>query len=276
MKNLIISLVALLGVACGGVDDGELYDEGGDAGLGQVEQAYEGASSSTYQYGTRSASSAGACTKNSAGQVCMVLRGVTGTVAAKKVDWRFTPAHGFTAAEQTAIRAAITALDNTLSTWTFSETAASSAPIQIGKAAASGASTSNNVDAFRSLRWDLPVDLTEGAGIVGAYQEATVVIGIDIADINTRGAAEEAKVAGDQGETGKLRTHIVVNSLEAAIGAGTRDDAQSDNTYHDRTLKFPGPLFRPLSSAGADCQMERFNHFGNGQFNLSSQGACAD
>lgn len=244
--------------------------------LGSTTQAYAAPNAGTgVQYGTRTASSALACTTGSSGQTCAVLRGVTGTVAAKKVDWRLTPAHGFNSTETTAIRNAITALDNTLSGWTFSETAASSAPIQIGKGSAGGSSSSNNIDAFRSLRWDLPADLTEGAGVVGNYQAASTVITLDVDDINARGAVEEAKVAGNQSEVGKLRTHAILSGLMAAISAGTRDDSFSANTYHDRTLVFPGPVFRPLMSAGSQCQMNAFNLFDNGQFNLATP-ACGD
>jgi hypothetical protein len=259
-----------LALACGAPSE-DYFDDSPDGGLGQVEQAFGAKNSTTYQYGTRSASSSLACNKTSTGQVCMLLRGVTGTVANKAVTWRFTPAHGFTAAEQTGIRNAVTALDNTLSTWTFTETTvAPSAPIQIGKGTCSGSSSSNNIDSFRCLSWALPQNLTEGAGVVGAYQSASVVIALDTTDIVARGAVEESVQPGTQGEEGKLRTHAALSGFMAAIGAGTRDDASSANTYHDRTLVFP-----PLSSAGADCQMESFNHFDNGAFDLVTP-ACAD
>jgi hypothetical protein len=267
MKKFLVSLFAVLAAACGDYDV-VTYDDAPDGGLGQVEQAYGAKKNGTVQYGTRSADSGLACNDSSSGQVCMVLRGVTGTVAAKNVRWRFTPAHGFTAAEQTAIRNAVTALDNTLTAWTFTEGTQPAETIQIGKGTVSGASSSNNIDAFRKVRWDLPSDLTEGAGVVGAYKEATAVISLDIADIVARGAVEEALTAGNTGEEGKLRTHAILSGFMAAIGAGTRDDASSAGTYHDRTLVFPGPLFRPIASTGSICQMNSFDHFGNGQFNL--------
>src|SRR5688572_21244010 len=104
MKKALLSYLPILcALACSGqAADGFEGEEVGE--LGEVELGFGGAETITYQYGTRSAASSGACNKTSTTQTCMVLRGVTGTTSAKNVRWNFTPAHGFTATEKTYIR----------------------------------------------------------------------------------------------------------------------------------------------------------------------------
>lgn len=246
--------------------------------IGTAEQALGAKNSTTYQYGTRTASSGLACNKTSTGQVCYVPSGtgLTGTAASKTITWRLTPLHGFSATEQTAIQNAVTALDNTLSAWTFSLTTAAAGHIQLANASASGSSSSNNIDAFVQTEYANLQNLTEGAGVVGAYQSsASCLIRLDIADIVARGAVEEAKVAGNQGEEGKLRTHAILSGLQKCIGLGTRDDAGSAGNYIDRTLVFPGPLFRPLQTAGDQCRANSYDPSSVANYNILTP-ACAD
>lgn len=247
--------------------------------IGKAEQALGAKNSATYQYGTRTASSGLACNKTSTGQICYVPQGtgMTGSVSSKTITWRLTPLHGFNADEQTGITNAVTALDNTLSAWTFSLTTGASGHIQLANASASGSSSSNNIDAFVQPEYANLQNLTEGAGVVGSYQSsASCVVRVDIADINARAALEEAKVAGNQNEVGKLRTHAILSGLMKCIGLGARDDAGSVGHYIDRTLVFPGPLFRPVQTAGDQCRANSYDPFNNvANYNLITP-ACAD
>jgi hypothetical protein len=156
-------------------------------------------------------------------------------------------------------------------------TTGASGHIQLANAKVSGGSGSSNIDAFVETTFVNMQNLTEGAGVVGTYQAASnCLIKLDIADINTRGAAEEALTPGNTSEVGKLRTHAILVGLQRCIGLGTRDDAGSVGNYIDRTLVFPGPLFRPLQSAGDQCRANSYDGFSNvGQFNVIA-GACAD
>lgn len=247
--------------------------------IGTAEQALGAKTSTTYQYGTRTASSGLACNKTSTGQVCYVPQGtgLTGSVGSKVITWRLTPVHGFTATEQTAIQNAVTALDNTLSAWTFSLTTGAAGAIQLGKASASGSSSSNNIDAFVQPSLANLQNLNEGSGVVGSYQSsASCIISLDINDINARAAVEEAKVGGNQNEVGKLRTHAILSGLMKCIGLGTRDDAGSVGHYIDRTLVFPGPIFRPLQTAGDQCRANSYDPFSSIADYNNLTPACAD
>lgn len=264
-KKLIA--LALLGlVAC----QGDLYTEDpNDADeLGQIEQAYAASNSPTFQFGTRTGPSGLACDKTTTGQVCSIIKGATGTSAAKNVAWRFTPVHGFTAVEMITIQSAISGLDAALSKWTFSEVSGGAPAIQIGKAGVGGASTSNNIDAFRQVNWFLPVSLTEG--LTGSYQAASVIISIDMADITTRGTA-----AGGASFVNRLLFHAAANSFEAAIGLGTRDDAISAGTYNDRTVLVL-PNGAPFASSGGLCQLNSFNPSTVSVFDLVNPQCASD
>jgi hypothetical protein len=290
-------LLAALSAACAGSDNAApdiqpyadeeqaLHDglppldtfEQGD--IGKVEQALGAKTSTTYQYGTRTATSGSACNKTSTGQECYVPQGtgITGTVAAKVITWRLTPLHGFNATEQTAIQNAITAEDNTLSAWSLSLTTAAAGHIQLANAAVGGGSGSSTINAFVETSYVNLQSLNEQSGVVGTYRSASnCLVKLDIADINTRGAAEEAKVAGDQGETGKLRTHAILVGVQRCLGLGSRDDASSAGNYIDITLMFPGPLFRPLQSTGDQCRANSYDPFSAIADYNNLTPACAD
>lgn len=247
-----------------------LADEQGE--LGQVAEAFGAKNTFTYQYGTRTSTNRSRCDGVSSGQVCSVPggTGLTGTAAAKSATWRFTPFHGLTSAEQTAVTNAMTVLDNTLSAWSLPFTTASSGVLQFAKASATGASTSNNIDAFVHNSFDVVNELDEGAGVDGHYQTHTgCVIRLDIDDINARG--------GTATEIGILRTHAILSGAMKCLGLGMRDDATSANTYIDRTLVIPGPLFRPLMTAGDQCQANSYDPFSTqGSFDIINPGCNLD
>jgi hypothetical protein len=236
-----------------------LADRTGDTT--SVEQALAAKPSATLQYGTRTASSGRACDRTSSGQVCYVPAGtgLTGTVSSKAITWRLTPVHGFSSEEQTAIQNAVVALDNSLANWTFNFTTQPAGAIQLANAPVSGGSGSSNIDAFVETQFLIPQQLNEQTGVVGQYiSSPSCFISLDIADINARGTAE-----GGATEIGKLRTHAILVGLMRCLGLGTRDDAGSAGFYIDRTLVFPGPVFRLLLTAGDQCRANSYDPFSN-------------
>jgi hypothetical protein len=255
MKKIIAVLIACL-FACSG---GEQFDE--DLVIEQEDQALSAKVSPTYQHGSTTSSTHLACNKTNSGQVCTVP-------STKNVSWAFDTNSGFSNTEKTNIRAIVQSFDNTLTTWSFSETTDPAASQLVFKVAAcSGGSSSSNIEAFGCVSLAFSANLTEGAGVVGSYQKhGKGTISIDVTDINAKYAS--------QGDRDHLKTHAVGHSILAWMGVGARSDAGVVHYMSRRTVSLGN--FNLTLTTGELCRADSFLATNDGQFSLTTPACTVD
>jgi hypothetical protein len=209
---------ALLGIliwGCSGYDDLEATE--GDAELGEeygtLTQGYSAKGSSTFTYGTRTASQAGACTRTGSGQVCYVP-------TTKAVTWNFGFRNGVTQADADRVLLKAIAVFDLLTSalgadgWSFAKVP-DTANIQIiaGLFECPG-STQPNIDGYvcqTSLNLS-QAELSEN--LPGAYKENfNTSLEVDIGDITVQGnsATQESN----------LLHHALMHGVLAHIGIGS-------------------------------------------------------
>ncbi len=222
---------------CSGVDNGDLFpdDEAGapDGGdeLGSVEQAIQGKTTTTYQFGTQTGSSRQRCNKTSSGQVCEVPNTLTLKVCTTP---RVGSALGGTA--QTAGNEAVNEL-NGIANFAFNFPGASlgvldglcdltdnqpengggtDANIMVSKGSTGTGTASNQVKDYVNVSYILgnaTSNLAEAAGVVGQYKSHQMCsIVVDVDRLQAKGT--------DATQDHNLVFHAVASALLNCAGMG--------------------------------------------------------
>jgi hypothetical protein len=247
-----------LSAACGAPEQSDDLLE-----LGQIEQAFAAPASPTYQLGTTTSSARLQCNKTNSGQVCSVP-----LTNSKSILWRFAANSGFTNQQKADFRVVMTAVDNSLPSWTFTESTSESAAIRVNKAACSGSSSSNNIDAFSCVDLSGPsIDLEVGPGVVGNYTAHVFAdVHIDFDDINAKFSSSSDRLA--------LAQHAFGHGIISWLGLGSRSDSGALGFVSRRQVNV-NALNLPLT-AGEACRLEAYNITNNGEFNLVSPACSSD
>lgn len=260
MTRIAIWILALaMGLACG---DAQEFDEGDDTGT--LAQGFRGKPTQSFQFGARPTGGRDKCDKTSTGQTCIIPPSKTLTYCVE----RFTT---FSSAEATRVENAIEAFDaatdftlNNVSPITGDCGIVSPLPNMSWKPGSQGSSgtASNDVKDYAMSFPSGLVNLTEGAGVVGNYQNWTFCDSrIDIVDIRAKGTTQDADNKG--------LDHAATHTLENCLGIGTRPSGAGLASR---------ALFSPTSAAtgmtgGEACQVLNFTLTDPGQFNHTA--ACA-
>lgn len=271
MKNTIIALIVGLLFACGAADDS--YDE-----LGQAEQAMVAKNSPVFQMGSQTGGKNNRCTKTLAGQVCQVPTTKNIHWSVGNLDFGTIPdATGF-AREVINGSANTVGFKNQLSAvgagWTFTEETANppAHQVNIGILAsndvcgASG-SASTDINNYSCVTWSAPTSMTEGAGVVGNYQNSVLCnVFIDMVPLN-------AKAGGSPGVLGLLARHAISHSVAKCMGMGNRTDAPTPlATRQDMNTG----VERSALTTGEVCVLASFNQTATpGSFGLTTP-ACTN
>lgn len=267
--NKIKYLLPILGaLACAGTDS---FD---DSELGTDQQAFQGANTPTWQYGTRTATSRGRCDKLATGQVCVVPDHKNQVFAHDSTNFP----GGFQDADRTLINAAMGGLASALPHWAFRScdqdlftgqcisTVANPISLHylVGAVGPSG-TASNDINDYVKVTFGTLVDLTEGPGVVGAYQSSFGCnITVDITDLNAKGTTATQKT--------NLKNHAFVHGALLCLGIGGRPLTGS---FASRTLVQGGTPATALTS-GEKCVMDGYVASKDGKFILSPTSCPSD
>ncbi len=262
MKNAFVLLSALT-LACGGVDNGDLFDDAPDGGdLGQIEQAFGAKTTPSFQFGTRTATTKQRCNFNDS-QVCAVPPAKSLSYCVHVGTLIGGPdAYSFNAAEQTRVVNIIEGLDAvsdfTLTHTTFGDCTSEfgNGQIKAFKSPVGAAGiVSNDVKDYGVALFSGLVGLTEGAGVQGDYQNWTnCVMSIDVVDILAKG------VNASQDNNGL--DHAAAHSLVGCLGIGGRT---GDGGRASRNLFNPATT-AVVVSAGEACSLNSFTVSSPGQY----------
>lgn len=264
MTKIFTKLFALLfplALACGGVDNGELFDDAelGDGGdeLGQVEQAYGAKESATTQFGTQAAGMR--CNKTSTGQVCSFLRAkptVRVCVDHTLDEIPVGAPNPLTSLESAWAGAAAARVDAATSSYSFdymysdagfgcATTGASGNHIVIRNAALAGPSSSNNVNDFAKPVFSDTTGLSEGSGVVGSYQSAgNCIVHFD---------AEKCAAKGlSSAEDERFCANAAGFAIAGCLGMGGQNVAQGQRITR---ATMNGGTFNDVFSTAEQCQL---------------------
>jgi hypothetical protein len=254
------SLLAALTLpfACGAPDE---WDDSLD--LGQAEQAFAAPASPSFQLGTTTSSARLQCGRTNSGQVCSVP-----LMNSKAVLWRFGANSGFSDQQKADFRIVMTAVDNVLPSWTFTESTSQAAAIVVDKAACSGSSSSNNIEAFSCIDLSGPeIDLEEGPGVVGQYTAHVFGdVHIDFDDIDAKFSSAADRLA--------LAQHAFGHGIISWLGLGSRSDSGALGFVSRRQVNL-NVLNLPLTQ-GEACRLEAYDITNNGAFDLLSPACTSD
>jgi hypothetical protein len=249
-----------MGLACG--DAQELDDEAYD--IGTVAQGFRGKPTPNNQFGARPSGGRDKCDKTTSSQTCIIPPAKTLTYCVE----RFT---SFSSSEATRIENAIEQFDSATDFALNNVTpiggdcgTVSPLPHMSWKPGSQGSSgtASNDIKDYAMSFPSGLVNLTEGSGVVGSYQNWTFCDSrIDIVDINAKGTTTTADNQG----LDHAATHTLVNCL----GVGTRPGGAG---LASRALFSPTSAATGLSG-GEACQIQNFTLTDPGQFNHTS--ACS-
>jgi hypothetical protein len=270
MIRFASSILAFALFACGGAAEGDDLFEDDYSDLGQAEQPFHGKRTPSFQYGTRTATSRQKCDRSSTGQVCAIPPSKTLTYCVEPAG---TVLANWTNAERNRVSAIIEGLDaisdftlNPVDSFGFSCLSLSPQPQVLAFTSSTGSSgtgSSDVKDYAHSGMFNF-TDLTEGAGIVGAYQTwGGCEIRLDIVDIRAKGTSATQDNNGVD--------HAAAHTLMACLGIGGRS---GDGGRASRNLFNPATTATNVST-GEACQMTGFTLSSPGQFNNSLTGDCA-
>ena len=247
MNKFLLTSVCAFAVACGDVDNGELFGEVQDGGvdLGQTGMAYSGRVTPNFQMGTLTASSRGRANRTSSGQVAVIPPSKSLNFCVDQSIDINPPQHPiFTDAEKNQIASRMATLDARTG-WTYTQTnpydcaglsGANTIQFFIGSVGSSGTS-SNNIRDYSTNTWRTVsgnpgglVDLTEGTGVVGQYQKWTGLCSctIDRVDIYAKGTSAT--------QDANLFDHAVGHCAAACVGLGNRTDLGSSGPFTRNTV----------------------------------------
>jgi len=261
----IASILALaLTVACGGADNGELFDDadaGGDE-LGSVEQAYNAPTTFSAQFGVRTASNRDRCDLTNNAQVCSIP-------SFHDVKWYADPA--LQNSTESRIEFLMGNLDTLLTTRTFTKQSNNApANLTILKASVGSSGTSsNNIDDysrpdFTGTITNLDeVDLPGYPAVAGNYQtHGKCTVRLDETDILAKGT--------DATQDQRYLDHAIVNGVIACLGRGRIPG--SSLAPLNRVMQHPmsATHANDALTRGELCQLNSVNPVANGKFSNTS------
>lgn len=264
MKKLIALLATSLLAAC----SGEIDDQGNLVDIEQNQQAYSARVTTNYQFGTRTTASRRQCDRSTTGQTCSVP---------KTKNLTYCINQGFTNSEVSLIQNEVVALDNLLTSWTFTYESdlftglcvpGNNLQFSNGACGSSG-TASSNIENYGCVTFSNITNLTEGVAAgdpVGNYQaHGGSRANIDITDINAKFSTTSQRDFG--------KKHAVKFALLSTIGLGSRTDGGS-NTFGSRPQIANFAL--GIMTDGEKCRAESYNTTNNGDFSLPNVGwVCA-
>jgi hypothetical protein len=285
----IFSLLALaLTVACGGVDNGELFDEA-DAGdeLGSVEQAISAKPTPSFQFGSLTATNRRKPNRTSSGQVVTVP-----TTVNLKVCTNPRSGAQLSTASKLRAEAMRSELHDGHPTWSFNfpqsqvgvidgacefddgvpgDSGGFDANILVNKGSVGASGTSsNNIEDYASvqfIRGNGSDNLSEGAGVAGNYKSHQFcAITIDETDLLAKGT----NAAQDQ----NLIDHAIINSYLVCAGTGRHPTATSTSQLYSRRF-MNASIDVGTMSDGEFCMSQSYALSNLGAFTLTSP-ACTN
>lgn len=284
------SVLALgLVFACGGVDNGELFDDSPDGGeeIGSVEQAITGKVTPSFQFGASTATNRRKCNKTTAGQVCEVPNTVNllvcttprvgsalGGTAQTAGNDAVNELHGISGFALNFPGASLGVLDG-LCDFTDNQPevgGGTDANIVISKGAVGSSGTaSNDIADYASVTFFQgtgSANLVEGAGVVGSYKSHQMCsIVIDVVDLQNKGTSATQDY--------NLVFHAVANSLLVCGGVARHPTATGTSSLYSRAV-MNGAIDVAGISAGEFCQVNGLTLSAPTQYNNNATTCPSD